>query len=223
MTGVELVSRGDLLRDADTALNADPRTHAMTSLAEYQHEIAKFQLVDAVPHDVRVHFETAKNLYLYAWFVYRFFPVAEKHALASLEFALRLRLAPLFPTEFGSEAKHAGGLLRLLKRARRKQLISNGGLRATRRWALHIARERVSNEAMRKLIDTGAEYVEYEAWDVEPEPGDFSSDPLGMFLEALPGIRNDYAHGSATLHSSVLGTYEIVCDLINEMHRERPP
>jgi hypothetical protein len=222
MTGVEPVSRGDVLRDLDTALNADPRTNGLASLAEYQQEIAKFQLIDLVPYDVRVHFETAKNLYLYAWFVYRFFPVAEKHALASLEFALRLRLAPMFPNEFGPDAARPAGMRALLKRARRELLISNDGLRATRRQALQRARERVSNQATRKLIETGAEFVEYEAWDVELEPEDFSDDPLGTFLKTLPGIRNDYAHGSATLHSSVLGMFEIVCDLVNDLYRARP-
>lgn len=55
-------------------------------------DIAQFTLRDEVPEPVRVHFETAKNLYAYAWFVYRFHAVAEQQALTSLEFALRLRL-----------------------------------------------------------------------------------------------------------------------------------
>lgn len=223
MLGFEPVSHGDALRDSDAALKADPRTNGLAMLAEYQQEVAKFQLVDAVPYDVRVHFETAKNLYLYAWFVYRFFAVAEKHALATLEFALRWRLVPLFPGESGADAKRPAGMRTLLERARREQLISNAGLRATRRWALQRARQRVSDEATRKLIETDAEFVEYEAWDIEPEPVDFSDDPLSTFLETLPGIRNDYAHGSAALHPSVLGTFEIVCDLINNLYGEHPP
>lgn len=221
MSGFEPVSRGDVLRDSNTALSADPRTNGLASLAEYQQEISKFQLVEAVPYDVRVHFETARNLYLYAWFVYRFFPVAEKHALTTLEFALRLRLAQLFPEQFGPGAKRPVGMRGLLNRARQEHLISNDGLRATHRWALRRARHRVEHEATRKLIETGAEFVEYEAWEVEPESVDFSDDPLGIFIETLPGIRNDYAHGSATLHASVLGTFEIVSDLVNSLYGER--
>jgi len=169
-----------------------------------------------------VHFETAKNLYLYAWFVYRFFPVAEKHALASLEFALRLRLAGLFPLEFGTNARRVVGMRKLLERARKANLISNAGLRATQRWALFRARERASLEATRKLLDTGVESVEFDAWNVELQPVDFSDDPLSTFTETLPSIRNDYAHGSATLHSSVLTTLEIVCDLVNELYHSNP-
>ncbi|WP_198674766.1 hypothetical protein [Rhodoferax ferrireducens] len=34
----------------------------------------------------------------------------------------------------------------------------------------------------------------------------------------LPAIRNTYAHGSSMLHSTVLGTFEIVTDLVNQLY-----
>lgn len=212
----ESVPEGDRLRDSQSALRADPRTNGLATLVDYEKEIAQYQLSEYTPYNVRVHFETAKNLYLYAWFVYRFFPVAEKHALASLEFALRLRLAA---PELGARTRRVVGMRKLLEHARKENLISNAGLRATQHLALFRARQRASNEAMRRLLETGVESVEYEAWDVEPQPADFSDDPLTTFMETLPAIRNDYAHGSATLHSSVLKTFEIVCDLVNELYR----
>jgi hypothetical protein len=55
--------------------------------------VSAFSLNTSVPADVAQHFETAKNVYLYSWFIYRFQPVAELQSLVSLEFALRLRLA----------------------------------------------------------------------------------------------------------------------------------
>ena len=42
-----------------------------------------------VPDGVRCHFEIAKNLALYSWFVYSFNVVAAMHGFASLEMALR--------------------------------------------------------------------------------------------------------------------------------------
>ncbi|HEY5582342.1 MAG TPA: hypothetical protein VIK56_14510 [Rhodoferax sp.] len=100
----EEVNSADKLRDATTALEPDARarttgairadgTVSMVTLEEWHAAVSGFALTLAVPLDIRVHFETAKNLYLYAWFVYRFYPVAEQQALATLEFALRERLA----------------------------------------------------------------------------------------------------------------------------------
>lgn len=79
------------------------------------------------------------------------------------------------------------------------------------------ARKRVSDEAMKRLIETRAEFVEFDPDGVVPEPQDYSADALEIFIETLPSIRNTYAHGSAMLHSAVLGTFEIVTDLINQL------
>jgi len=72
----------------------DSRTgRSRPATAADQHgAVIDYRLNSTVPEEVVVHFETAKNLYLYAWFVFRFYPVAEQQALASLEFALRERL-----------------------------------------------------------------------------------------------------------------------------------
>jgi len=61
-------------------------------LADHYTLIAGFTLVGTAPDKVRVHFETARNLLLYAWFAYRFIPVAEMHAFSTVEMALRLKL-----------------------------------------------------------------------------------------------------------------------------------
>jgi hypothetical protein len=53
--------------------------------------VESVRLNDNVPEEVRSHFETAKNLILYSWFVYSFNAVAALHALASLEMAVRAK------------------------------------------------------------------------------------------------------------------------------------
>jgi hypothetical protein len=53
--------------------------------------IEPITLGSKVPDEVRSHFETAKNLALYSWFVYSFNVVAALHAFASLEMALRTK------------------------------------------------------------------------------------------------------------------------------------
>lgn len=222
------VSPADQLRNAKDALSPDARSCStvagrpdgsisMVTLAEHHADVSQFELLPTVPPDIRIHFETAKNLYLYAWFVYRFYPVAEQQALITLEFALRERLALSYPDKYGPASEWIPPLTKMLKTAHKDGLISNAGMRATERWALQSARNRVSDEATQRLIETGADFVEFDPDSALPEPQDYSADALAIFIETLPEIRNTYAHGSAMLHSTVLGTFEIVVDLINQL------
>lgn len=228
MTDPQRVSDSDQLRNPQSALLPDRRSDgfggfrpdgsiAKLTLDDWYEAIREFVLNDSVPHDVRVHFETAKNLYLYAWFVYRFFPVAEKHVLATLEFALRERLAQLYPDRYGPDVEWVPGMSKMLKQARDDKLISNNGMRAYHRHAMRQARERVSYEAMRELRESGAEFVEYDPDSAVPMEQDYSWNALETYLETLPAIRNMYAHGSSNLHATVLGTFEIVMDLVNQL------
>ena len=64
------------------------------------------------------HFDTARNLLIYSWFVYRFNQVAELHAFSSLEFALK--------TKCGASSK---GLKKLLESAVERGWIMDSGFR----------------------------------------------------------------------------------------------
>lgn len=225
----EEVNVADELRNAATALEPDARrrnsaafradgTLPTAMLDDQLADVGRFKLALAVPLDIRVHFETAKNLYLYAWFVYRFYPVAEQQALATLEFGLRTRLAMLYPDLYGSNSKWIPGLSKMLETARKDGLISNSGMRATERWAMRRARDRVSDDATRRLIESGAEFIEFDPDSAVPELQDYSADALSIFIETLPAIRNALAHGSSMLHPTVLGTFEIVADLVNQLY-----
>jgi hypothetical protein len=228
MSKKEPVGDADQLRDPESALLPDRRSDSFAgfradgsiskiTLQDRYEGVREFVLNESVPNDVRVHFETAKNLYLYAWFVYRFFPVAEKHVLATLEFALRERLALLYPERYGPSAAWVPGLTKMLKQARDDKLIANDGMRAYHRRALQQARTRVSDDATRQLIESGAEFFEYDPDSAVPTANDYSWDALETYLETLPAIRNAYAHGSSNLHATVLGSFEIVVDLVNQL------
>ena len=59
------------------------------TIERYAKPIQDIKLHSNVPESILIHFETAKNLALYAWNVYRFTPVAELYAYISIELALR--------------------------------------------------------------------------------------------------------------------------------------
>ena len=217
MTESARVSESDALRAVNRATDSDARVNSGQTLARQHELIAGFVLNPHVPYDIRVHFETAKNLFLYAWFVYRFYPVAHKHVLATLEFALRERLALIDPVRYGREAKRPPSLSSLLKKSEEMRLISNEGLRAYHLSAKQNARARMSDKAGDLLIAFEAESVEYDLESAVPGMQDYRWEPLATYQDVLPKIRNGYAHGSSTLHSAVLGTFETVTDLVNQL------
>lgn len=234
MSELEAVNPADQLRDPQAALLPDARTDFTTvmrpngtfskvTLDDRHAAISEFKLHDAVPLDIRVHFETAKNLYLYAWFVYRFFPVAEKHALTTLEFALRERLSIWMRAAHGPKAKVPRGLAKLISLAVAEKLIANDGLRANERLAHQRARHRVSTEQIREMEALGVNEMSFPVLPIQPLPEDYAHDSLKIFEQNLPFIRNTYAHGSAMLHNTVLGTFEIVTDLVNQLFPESKP
>jgi hypothetical protein len=81
----------------------DPKTGSIRpkTIEDHYSVIKNFNLDNTVPEEIYTHFETARNLLLYAWFVYRFIPVAEMQAYSSLEFALRARIS-----QYDHESSH---------------------------------------------------------------------------------------------------------------------
>ena len=77
--------RGRVDLDTTTGVVSETAIESIYSL------IQPITLGAAVPDEIRNHFETAKNLALYSWFVYSFNVVAAMHAFASLEMALRIK------------------------------------------------------------------------------------------------------------------------------------
>lgn len=80
------------------------------------------ELVELVPEAVRDHFQTARHLALYSWFVYRFIPVAQMQAYATLEYALRLRLGH-------QDDDRPPGLKLLLRKALKEKLLTDARFR----------------------------------------------------------------------------------------------
>ena len=180
-------------------------------------DVACFVLGSGVPESVRVHFETAKNLYAYAWFVFRFHAVAEQQALASLEFALRERLVAEVARNPLKGRRRPRGLNAWLEEARVRGVISNERLSWREAWALGRARSRAEFEQIEQMRRLGLTSMQFDYSDVRPSPDDLQHDWLGVFIDSLPKIRNAYAHGSALLHPTVLRTFEIVSELINQL------
>jgi hypothetical protein len=96
-------------RDLVTVNAGGIRPMAITDLHAM---IDPIQLSDAVPEEVRREFDTARNAFVYSWFVYEFTTLAELGGYTALDLALRQRTDPALLNTTKSP-----GLSRLLRTA----------------------------------------------------------------------------------------------------------
>jgi hypothetical protein len=202
---------GDPLEPLAEVTAADPRCagfgffgtppiYRKKCLEDQHAEAAAQELIETTPRDVWQHFETARTVYVYSFFSYRLHHVADMHALASLEFALKTRFA-----------QQGRNLAPLLKRGIDEGLLLDSGMRL---WARReSARERQCRdeaewpEELRKLFGTAQS---------SPFVRDNQSYVRHLGRE-LPKFRNDLAHGSTYLYPQGALILELCCDLINQL------
>lgn len=190
-------------------------------LTDHHELIAALGLHEGVPEDIVQQFETARNLYLYAWFVYRFYTVAEHHGLACLELALRDRLkAEIAAGKIDYKGKRPT-LKPLLKYAVEQGLIRNEGFEIWRNRGVINSRARVEAEKLREMSEKNLHEIAWDVSDIEVTAEDLDWDYVAGLVDFLPKLRNNYAHGSTNLHNLSLMSIRMVCEIINQLY-QRP-
>lgn len=214
------------LRTPGIVCEADPRSLKRDILTRepltiaYEHEaIAEVTLHNGVPRNIWAQFETARNLYLYAWFVYRFYPVAEHQAYACLELALRERyVAEVTAISKRKAKKTLNSLKSLLEYAAQQGHLKNEGFSLWHQSTVERAKQRTQDELWSKTLMEGRTQMIYDEEDYQIIDVDRNHDYLQNILAAIPELRNDYAHGSNTLHSQVLYSLTLVSEIINQIY-----
>ena len=221
--------RSDFLRTPSTVFEPDSRSPTTSFLTnqpltiEYQHRaVVEIGLHQNVPDDIRIQFETTKNLYLYAWFVYRFYPVAELHAYTCLELALRERFEAEMLTlgvikkkrEFGPEFR------KLLEYAVTSGCLKDENFSAWRHRTVSRAKQRTQNEIWEEAQRQGLSEVTFGDNQYEIRDIDRDHKYLEIIIKTTPWLRNHYAHGTKSLHGQVLGTLKLVAEIINQIYPE---
>ena len=230
----EPLSDSDGLRSPEYLCDPDSRTRYFVridsktgikrplSQTDQYESVAEYALSDAVPEKVRILFDTARNLYLYAWFVYRFYNVAEQQVFACLEMALRERLKDELPLPEAYWPKNRQDQLPSLRPMFRYVIdmgyIRNEGFRIWRDRGIFRARERYRQEKLREMQEKGLDSIEMDYSKVVVTDEDWEDDDyLKVLLEYIPDTRNTYAHGSGMLHNQVLHSFELVSELVNQL------
>jgi len=221
------IPAAESLRSPDNACEADPRNIGFVinsmegsrpyALKDHHDSIANLELHAGVPEEIRIHFETTKNLYLYCWFVYRFYPVALHYSFVSLEFALRRRFEEEMVADGEKKRDHGPGLRELLKHAIENRHLRNENFQIWRHQTELRARMRTSEETIKKMMRENLTELEYDENAFEITDSDRDHDLLMPLLENYPNIRNHYAHGSRSLSNHALSTIQIVSEIINQI------
>lgn len=96
-----MIDDPDRLRFPDKVFEPDPRSTGVgvmgdqgvrsKTLQDQFDDLAPITLHEGVPREVVVKFDTARNLNLFSWFVFRFHTAARTHAYECLELALKMR------------------------------------------------------------------------------------------------------------------------------------
>ena len=191
-------------------------------LTDHHQEIAALALHEGVPKEIAIQFETVRNLFLYAWFIYRFYPVSEHHSLACLELALRDRLKDdISQGRVQCQGKRPM-LQALLKHAVDCGIVKNEGFERWRNRGLINARARVEMEQIREMSERNLSQMVWDDSAIEIKPEDLDWDYANVLVDTLSQIRNDYAHGSTNLHHLALETIRVVREIINQLY-DAPP
>ena len=176
----------------------DGKEFRQRRLEDHHAFINGIALVDSVPANVRLLFDSARNAYLYSFFAHRLLMVADLQAHVSVEFALREKA-----TAEGLKVSERWAMGRLFKLAIAYKWIVDDEFGVHRR-----------NEAARK--ERFAMYAELDP-KVEYTPPADSQAYCRILAESFPSLRNMHAHGSEAIYPSVLGTFEIAADLIHQL------
>lgn len=210
----------DPLKPLGRVMESDPRYQGSVAALEQQHaELNRIQVHAGVPPQVRQLFETAKNVSLYSWFVYRFHQVAELVAYTALERALKERVA----RERGIKADDVKKTFRdLLKDAVRHAWLKPEQFSDT----THLAHQHLAQEQIIRLVqenrfsDQPVEMPKISEAEILTRRAQMKA-YVDRTVDGFRRIRNHLAHGGPLLQPVSAQTLRIVAEAINQLFENR--
>jgi hypothetical protein len=177
-------------------------------------------LDQSVPVEVGQLFETAKNLSLYSWFVYRFHQVSELIAFSALEMALRRRYSIENPDSLSRGRPPT--LYGLLQHAKKEQWITNEGFTSLYEGAKNLAAHKKSMDLISAHdFEKEPTVLVEELSDEEIKAVLLDMDTVEGILFFVPRMRNELAHGSSNLHPYSISTLITVSETINQVFQDK--
>lgn len=213
----------DPLKPFDEILLPDPRHRdagvpGPTLTLERLHDaLAAIHLHGSVPMEVRQKMETAKNVSLYSWFVYRFDDVARMTGYHAFELALRLRVAKERCVEVKAVKDSLWKLLDLA--GEQKWLRSEQFSVVVRRARTNLREEQVYEAIRNGMLADGQELPPITEESVLERAK--QSEYVETWKDSLRHLRNHLAHGGSLLSGkSAVGSLCTVAEAINQLFEE---
>ena len=207
----------DPLKKLDDVLEPDERqSYMLGELHDYHEVLSEIELNNNVPIEVRQLFETAKNVSLYTYFVYRFHQVSEMVGYSALELAIKILC------EYDNELEEVPhGLSKLMFHAKKKKWLDNEYFDDLEEsTVIGIKRKRIiqAEKELKKhgklLNDPDRDITESDIRDGINKS--FAVDGLIYFTL---NFRNNLAHGSKMLYPSSMTMLEKTAGVINYIYR----
>lgn len=105
----------------------------------------------------------------------------------------------------------------LLTLASEHRFLRNEWIQHRAAWAVLLARDRESLERGQKMIELGLDEMLAPTTPSEPTEAELNKDWIAHFIETMPDVRNEHAHGNSSLYGTVLWTFEVVQDLVQQL------
>lgn len=208
----------DYLKQVEQIGSADTRNEFFNYTLEDIHgALSDITIHESAPSKVVVHFETAKNLSLYAWYVYRFHQIAEMTAYTALEMALREKYRYEEPGI--SEVKLSKMTMKpLMDQAKKRDWITNEKFPSLYDRAIHTARIEKAYEQSKKHDFEKSPSMPIE----EPSESEISNvlerfDLASVVIENTHKMRNSLAHDLTKMAPDSLATISLVAEVINQL------
>lgn len=211
--------RADEFRAIDQIFTPDIRQSMDgRSLEKHHASIAEFRLNETVPEPINTQYDVARNLYLHAWSVYRFYMVAQHQVLVVLEMAIRDKFGKAVLGKFARSNGLRPGLAAYLRYLRVHDWIRNEDFSLWQHQRQMNAEQQFQREVLQKMEAEGLTEYSYNLDDIEIGHYAFDYDYLAVLEQNLAPIRNEHAHGSSMLYPTVLGAFELVSTVINRLY-----
>jgi hypothetical protein len=213
------------LRTPESSLLPDARSVMDGITPEYLcNSVKQFELAEYVPENIKHQYDTARNLYIYGYHVYRFYVIADKQLYSTLEFAIRECIGE-------DELKRY-----LLQKRKEKKGNPSLGLRLYIGYL--IEHKLIQNEDFPQWHHSRAQHAEHQymlgvskkmdkenldSYTLDPDEIDldayhFDLDLTKVLSETIPALRNGLVHGSSSLYPGRIGHFEQTSIIINKMY-----
>ena len=215
----------DELRTPINMASSDIRNHywGITSSELLYDGVAQFPLNSNVPKGIVAQYDTARNLYLYAYNVYRFYNIAQQQLYSVLELAIKEgvgeeKLKAFIASKTTKKRRPQPGLRIYMQYLKENEVIANNDFS---RWheRNRIAAKNAYHEKVHKIMDEqNLKEYQMDYSEIDESQFDVDWDYVHMLCEVIPGLRNSFAHGSKDLNNNVLGFFEDISIIINKIY-----